>query len=516
MTVFDLIIAGLRRPGAYPHPAEPVEHVETHISQVLLAGAYAYKLKKPINLGFLDFSTLERRRFFCEEELRLNRRLAPHTYLSVVAVTGSPDAPKIGGEGDVLEYAVKMRRFDQDALLTRMPVTLELADRLAVRIAAFHDQIPAAPEGSPFGTPEAVLRPMVENFDQIRRRLSGPDQLSNLRSLEEWTRRRLEDLHPVIDERKRDGHVRECHGDMHRGNIALVNDELVIFDCIEFNPGLRWIDTMSEVAFLVMDLEEAAEATPARRFLNRYLELSGDYRGLLVLDFFKVYRAMVRAKVTAIRLGQSDVEPDEAARDRADYARYLALARGYTRARPRRLYITYGVSGSGKSRLAAILREQLPLIHVRSDVERKRLFGLPPDARTDSGMGAGIYTSEATDRTYTRLLALASVILDAGYSPLIDATFLTRAQRRRFVDLAAARGVPCTILEPQAPVDVLRERVMARSLEGRDPSEAGVSVLEMQLAAVEPLTDDEQRLVVSIDTVRPPALSDFLAGVPTD
>jgi hypothetical protein len=514
MSVLDRIIAGLQRPRAYLHPVDRVEHIETHISHVLLAGDYAYKLKKPINLGFLDFSTLERRKFFCEEEVRLNGRLAPHIYLSAVPVTGSPEAPRMEGEGEILEYAVKMRRFDQDALLTRLPVTPALADRLANCIADFHTHIPSTPDGAPFGTPEAVLQPMVENFEHIRRRLPAPERLAELRRLEDWTRQRLEALREIVEERRRGGHIRECHGDMHRGNIALVDDELVIFDGIEFNPGLRWIDTMSEVAFLVMDLEEAGEEIPARRFLNRYLERSGDYRGVHLLDFYKVYRAMVRAKVTAIRLGQSDVEPEEAARDRADYARYLALAQRYTSPHPRRLYITHGVSGSGKSRLAAILREQLPLIHIRSDVERKRLFGLPPEARTDSGLGAGIYTSEASARTYARLLDLAAVILDAGYSPLVDAAFLKRTGRQPFLELAAAKGCPCTILVPEAPVEVLRERVAARSLAGEDPSEAGLPVLETQLAAVEPLEEPERRLLVSIDTVHPPALSDFLARLP--
>jgi predicted kinase len=303
---------------------------------------------------------------------------------------------------------------------------------------------------------------------------------------------------------------------MHRGNIALVNERLVIFDGIEFNPNLRWIDTMSEVAFLIMDLEEADEAVPARRLLNRYLECSGDYEGLPVLGFYKVYRAMVRAKVTAIRLGQPGVESAEAGQDRADYERYLALAEGYTQRRPRRLYLTHGVSGSGKSRLSTILRERLPLIHIRSDVERKRLFGLPSGARTGSAVDTGLYSADATARTYTRLLELAGLILDAGYSPLVDATFLERAQRRPFLDLAADKGCACTIFEPLAPKQVLRSRVAARNAAGRDPSEADLAVLETQLDALEPLGPDERRLAIRIDTVRPPTLSEFLAALPTD
>jgi len=517
MPVLDPIIKGLLRPQAYPHPVERVDHIETHISHVLLAGGYAYKVKKPINLGFLDFSTLARRKFFCEEEIRLNGRLAPQIYLAVVPVVGTTATPRMGGEeGTILEYAVKMRRFDQDALLTRRTLSPGLADRLAERVAAFHAEIPAAANDSAFGTPETVLGAMAENFEQIRRRLSAPEELARLRDLENWTRARHAALRPVVEARRLEGHVRECHGDMHRGNIALVNEQLVIFDGIEFNPHLRWIDTMSEVAFLVMDLEEADKTVAARRLLNRYLEHSGDYQALLALDFYKVYRAMVRAKVTAIRLGQPDVEAAEAAQDREDYERYLVLAEGYTQPRPRRLYLTHGVSGSGKSRLSAILRERLPLIHIRSDVERKRLFGLPPGARTGSSVDAGLYSEDATMRTYARLLQLAELILEAGYSPLVDATFLKAAQRRPFLDLAAEKGCACTIFEPLAPKGVLLSRVAARNAAGRDPSEADRVVLEAQFAALEPLGLDERPLAITIDTVRPPTLSDFLARLPTD
>jgi predicted kinase len=260
---------------------------------------------------------------------------------------------------------------------------------------------------------------------------------------------------------------------------------------------------MSEVAFLVMDLDEADEAGAARRLLNRYLELAGDYGGLAVLDLYKVYRAMVRAKVTAIRLGQSDVEPEEARRDRAEYDRYVALAGRYVRPHRARLILTHGVSGTGKTRLATGLRERLPLIHVRSDVERKRLFGLPAEARTASGgLAAGIYTPEAGERTYARLLELARTIVDAGYDALVDAAFLRADQRRPFLALAGRLGLECVILDLQAPEAVLRERVAAREAAGSDPSEAGIAVLEHQLQTREPLGASEQRLAVPVETAR--------------
>lgn len=505
------LIAGLTSPEAYPHPVGRVEHLQTHISHVLLAGDYAYKIKKPLDLGFLDFSTLERRRFCCEEELRLNRRLAPDLYLEVVPITGTPERPRFGGSGEPMEHAVRMRRFPQDALLSRQAVSPELIDRIAERVARFHQEIPSAPAESPFGQPEAVLFPMQQNFNQIRPLLDDPVALRRLDPLERWTRETHQRLRPTLETRRAEGHIRECHGDMHLGNIALVGDDLVIFDGIEFNPGLRWIDTTNEVAFFVMDLEQAGRDALARRFLNRYLDLTGDYDGLLVLDFYKVYRALVRAKVTAIRFGQPGLGDDERRAVAVEYDRYAALAESYTQPRRPRLFITYGVSGSGKSALGRLLRERLPMIHVRSDRERKRLFGLAEQDRSGSAPRGGIYAEDATRRTYERLRHLADLILEAGYDALLDATFLKLWQREPMEQLAQERGCRFSVLVPEAPDEVLRQRVRQRHGEGRDASEADEAILESQLRAREPLTEAESAQAVVVDTVNPPSLSDLAA-----
>jgi aminoglycoside phosphotransferase family enzyme/predicted kinase len=511
MNDLERLVAGLSRTEAYPHPAQRVDHIETHISHVFLAGDYAYKLKKPLSLGFLDFSTLERRRFYCEEELRLNRRLAPRTYLSVVPVTGSLAEPRMEGAGDVLEYAVKMRRFDQAGLLTRLPLDGDLPELLAERVAAFHQSISSVDPSSEYGSPGAVLAPMLANFEHIRTRVDDPESLKRLGVLEDWTRKRSVELRPILSRRRSEGFVRECHGDMHRGNIALDGKEILIFDGIEFNPSLRWIDTMSELAFLAMDLEDAGEVGQARRVLNRYLELTGDYEGILVLDFYKVYRAMVRAKVIAIRLGQPDLDPREAVRDRRELAGYLDLAEAYRRPRRRYLYLTHGFSGSGKSRACMALRAKLPLIHIRSDIERKRLFGLPAAARTRSGEpGGGIYGADAGRRTYERLAELAGTILDAGYSPLVDATFLRERYRALLFEIAKERGVVFRILAFHAPEIVLRRRILNRAKEGKDPSEAGIAVLEHQLANNEPLTDKELEFALTLDSERGDVVDDLV------
>jgi aminoglycoside phosphotransferase family enzyme/predicted kinase len=453
---------------------------------------------------------LARRKHCCEEELRLNSRLAESVYVDVTPITGTLERPVLGGDGKVLDYAVRMVRFPQDALLSRRRVGPELIDRIAQRAATFHQSIPAAGADEPFGTPDAVLFPMQQNFDQIRTFLDDTQELARLGPLEAWTRSRFATLSPLLARRKAERYIRECHGDMHLGNIALVDGEVAIFDGIEFNPSLRWIDTMNEVAFLVMDLEQAGEESLARRFLNRYLEIGGDYDALPLLDFYKVYRALVRAKVTAIRLTQAGLAADERASVLAEYGRYVKLAESYTRRHPTALMITHGVSGAGKTHVSAKLLEALAAaVRVRSDIERKRLHGLGETERSHSSKEGGIYTKDATGRTYARLRDLARIIIDGGYSALVDATFLKRAQRGMFTALARELGCQYLILDIQAVDAQLRERVVRRQAEGADASEAGLEILEHQLATREPLDDAEQKDAIACHSGQPLPLDEI-------
>ncbi len=480
------------------------EVIETHISRVLLAGDCAYKFKKPVRLGFLDFSTLERRRHFAEEELRLNRRLAARLYLGVLPVTGTPAAPRLGGDGPPLDYVVQMRRFPQQALLTRRALTPEVTDALAERIAAFHGALSAADPETRLGAPDQVLAQMLENIRMIRDAIAPqPALAARLDRLERWTGRRFAELAPVFEARWRDGAIRECHGDLHRGNIAVLDGEPVIFDCIEFDPAFRWIDTMSELAFLLMDLEHAGELAQARRLLHGYLLLTGDYAGLAVLRPYLVYRALVRAKVTAI--GAAQHHHGDASLE-AGLRGYVQRALALTHAPAPRLVILCGLSGSGKTSLAAALSERLPLIHIRSDVERKRLFGLPPLARAGAAPAAGIYAPNAGERTYRRLLALAGSIIGAGHGVLVDATFLAAAWRRAFLDLAHRLGCPFDILALDAPPMLLRRRVARRLAADTDASDADLAVLSHQLAGREPLSAAERSHAVFIDSRGPCAL----------
>ncbi len=502
----------------FAEPVETVEIAQTHISWILLTGDHAYKILKPVDLGFLDFSTLAKRKHCCEEALRLNRRHAPGIYLDVVAITGDESAPRINGDGPVLEYALKMQQFDReselDKLAERDRLTESLIDKLAVEVAGFHALATTADTTSDAGSSVHVLNPVKENFAQIRSRITDdPDTLARLSELEHWSLSEFEKLEGVFNRRKLDGYVRECHGDMHLGNIVLIDQQPVIFDCIEFSEELRWIDVLNDLAFLIMDLHEHACPERAWRLLNRYLESSGDYAGCAVLPFYLVYRALVRAKVECIRLDQ-EASRDDATRD--GYRRYVELASTFTTHPGLKLFMTCGVSGSGKTSVSQALLQGYGAIRIRSDVERKRLAGLKAEQASGSSSGGGLYSPEWTRRTYARLADLARGLVEAGFPVIVDATFLQTSFRAKFIDLARACRVTPLILHCYASEDCLRRRVSDRSDIGRDASEADVDVLESQLRKFESPGEDEQQYCISIDTEQPldmDALLDEIAVV---
>ncbi|MET0082631.1 MAG: AAA family ATPase [Sedimenticola sp.] len=479
---------------------EGVVRIETHISTVLLAGEYAYKIKKPLDLGFLDFSTLERRKFCCQEEIRLNRRLAPQIYLDVIPITGSVASPEIDGGDGAIEYAVRMRRFPDEALLSANVGSLDqqMIEAISRVVADFHGSIDIASPESEFGEPEVLLAPMQANFEHIRQLVDEPTALARVEVVEAWTHERFRSLRSRLEMRKSQGFIRECHGDLHLGNIAWVDGGVLIFDGIEFNPDLRWIDTMSELAFLLMDLDEKGRPDLSHRLLNSYLQITGDFEGLKVLRFYQVYRAMVRAKVAAIRLGQEGLGESERSQIMEDFTLYLSLAESYTRPGHAGLVITRGLSGSGKSTLAGQIVSGIGAVQLRSDVERKRLAGLAAEARTDSAIAGGIYSSEFTQKTYARMLQLSQMAAGSGFVAVADATFLKRDQREPFYGLAAEMNVPLVLLDIQVPEEELHRRVAMRGAEGADASEADAAVLESQLATYTPLADEEQAWTVVV------------------
>lgn len=494
MTTPPLIRALLTDPSCYDHAVGQVRLIETHISWVLLTGEFAYKVKKPLDLGFLDFSTLARRQHACTEEVRLNRRLAAEIYLGVVAITGSPAAPHINGRGEPIEYAVKMRQFPPDATLDRLDERGELGigqvDTLAARLAHFHlAECARAPVASQWGDSDSIARPVAENFQLLFARLRGTAETQQLTVLQNWSLAEHERLAPLMDKRKRDGWVRECHGDLHLGNLAWVDGQLLIFDCIEFNPALRWIDVISEVAFCFMDLLHRRHNGLAMRFLNAWLEVTGDYEGVALLRYYAVYRALVRAKVAALRAGQSDGSNAEA-------SSCLQLAESLTGIMPTQLWITHGLSGSGKTTLTQSLLQEQGMIRLRSDIERKRLAGLGALTPSGSSVGKGLYTQHASQRTYEHLARMAKNLLDTGWPVIVDAACLARWQRDLFREIARQRALPFQILDLQADHATLRKRISLRAAQGKDASEANLSVLQQQIETARLLDTDELPVTV--------------------
>jgi len=492
------LIQALLNPAAYPHPVAKIELIETHISWVLLTGQYAYKIKKNIQFDFLDFSTLEKRHFYCKEELRLNRRLAPDLYLQVVPITGTPEQPQINGSGEVMEYAVQMKQFAGNLLLSDLAdqgsLDAAIIDQLADLTADFHLHAKADISSSRYGTAEEIQHWFLGNFAHIRPLLKDEKVLQQLLRLEQWGGQELLKNTPLIVQRKQQGFIRECHGDLHLGNIALIDNQVTPFDGIEFNQGLHWIDVISEIAFVVMDLQQRGLAQFAYRFLNRYLSQSGDYQGLTLLPYYLVYRAMVRAKVALLRWQQH-----KNAQDLREAENYMNLAENFSMPKPPSLVITHGYSGSGKSTFSMKLAEALGMVHLRSDVERQRLL-TAPEQSANKEINQGLYSADKTRQVYQKLADLSAMMMTAGFSVLIDAAFLLGKQRGLFHQLALDKQVNFLILDFYAPEAELKRRIIQRQKLGNDPSEATLAVLEYQLKTAEPLTDSEMKKVIQVDT----------------
>lgn len=485
------LIQALLEPQRYAGDVPQVTLVQTHISWVLLAGDFAYKIKKPLTLPFLDFGTLARRQTCCHDELRLNRRFAPDLYLEVVGIFNTPHDPRWQGPGAPIEYAVKMRRFDERGRLDRVCARGELLPRhlsdLADTLAAFHAGAASAAPQVRFGDPAQVMAQARDNFTALLRLLPQAATQARLAALQDWTAVQFTQLAAVMQARKQAGWVRECHGDLHLANLVLIDQSVRMFDCIEFNEDLRWMDVASEIAFTYVDLLAHGQPGLADWWIDEVCSRTGDYGGVPVLRFYAVYRAMVRAKVAAIRREQTQAGDGEV-------VAYLALAERLVAPPTVRLLITHGLSGCGKTVVSDQWLQSDPqasTLRLRSDVERKRLFGLERAARSGAALDGGIYASDAHGRIYGHLHTQAESLLRAGWSVIVDATFLKRADRDRFAALARQVGADFAILAPQATPAQLRERILARSAQGRDASEATLEVLAQQMRVVEPLQADE-------------------------
>jgi aminoglycoside phosphotransferase family enzyme/predicted kinase len=503
MALPDLLLDLLHN-AAYPHPCEQIELIETHISWVFLTGEFAYKLKKPVHYSFVDFSTLELREHFCREELRCNRAFALDLYLDVVPLVledehlrvGSADDPE---RRDAVEWAVKMRQFDPAAGADRL-LARGLLDSQALRtfgrsLAARHAGLPRH-EGTAEEVPGRVFGPVEDNFSEIAKTGLALQHADLLLKAHERARSVGNSLRSLLNERMTGGFIRECHGDLHLANLARIDGGITAFDCLEFNANLRWIDTLSDVAFLFMDCHERNRADLAYAFLDGYLDTCGDYRGAPLLGFYAAYRSVVRAKVAALRWAQNQ-EKDAALR----FVRHIEWAHARLASPPGKLILMCGLSGSGKSTVADRLVPRIPAIRLRSDVARKTLAGLTARAKTASPIGGGLYDPQRSDAVFEFLADVAEALLRGGDNVIVDATFITRGRRNQFHALAKRVDTKVCVILCDAPIDILRERIRARSTANDDPSEATLEVLDAQLKKFESPGTDES--VIQLNTGKP-------------
>ena len=481
------LIERLAEPDCYPHPTAGIRRIETHISWVLLTGPFVYKLKKPLDLGFLDYTTLEKRRRCCEEELRVSGRFAPTLYRAAVPITGSPESPRVGGDGPVIEWAVQLVQFDEadrlDARFAAGRLTAADCRRLGEEIADVEAGLAVAGPDEPWGTAASVRDAVAINLRQLRE--ARPEAAGRVAGIEAWLLGRLEAETAAIERRRAAGRVRECHGDLHLANLVLHAGRMTAFDAIEFSPSLRWIDVANDVAFLTMDLTSRGRPDLAAQVRSSWMEVADDHAAAGVFPVYEIYRAVVRAAVAALRAG-------DAAADRAETNRYLAVAERLMQRRRPVLFATVGISGSGKTTLANELVGRAEAVRLRSDVERKRLAGIrPTDRPAGAAAEADLYGEPMTRRVYERLATLAATLLAAERSVVIDAACLQRWQRERLASVAREAGVPLVWLEFELPDTTVLARVARRQAAGGDASDASAEVVHRQLAAREPIAADE-------------------------
>jgi aminoglycoside phosphotransferase family enzyme/predicted kinase len=495
------LIQQMLQPGFYPHPVkEPIQLSQTHVSYVLLTGDYAYKLKKPVNFGFLDFSTLEKRQHFCQEELRLNRRGAAELYLEVLPITLEGEKYQLGGMVEPVEYVVKMREFPQETLLSNLFETGKLneahLEELGRVVAQYHAKTETNDYIRSFGEVAQVRAAFDENYEQTEKYIGGSQTQQQFDETKAYTNEFFAERAELFHKRIQNNYIRECHGDLHLRNICLWQDKILLFDCIEFNEPFRFVDVMFDIAYAVMDLEAQERPDLSNAYLNTYLEQTGDWEGLEVLPIYLNRQSYVRAKVTSFLLDDPGVPAavkEEAAKTAA---KYYKLAWQYTQPKQGRLILMSGLSGSGKSTTAKYLARQFNAIHIRSDAVRKHLGGIPLSERG----GDDLYTPEMTQKTYTRLLNLGTILANQGFTVILDAKYDQEQLRKDAIAQAQKYQLPIQIINCTAPLEVIQERLANRT---GDIADATVDLLTSQIKQTESFTATELSYVHTWDTTQP-------------
>ena len=500
------IFQAMERPDFYPHPVTTIEQRETHISKVFLTGTYVYKIKKPVNLEFLDFTTLEKRRHFCHQEVILNRRLTRDIYLDVVAITLKEGGYCLAGQGSPVEYAVKMTQLPEDGSMVRLLRKGEIGDEalqdLARILGGFYGHAPTGGYINTFGSWETIWGNCEENFRQTEVFAGGildERMFQIIRVATQSFLRRWQELFEHRIERKK---IRDCHGDLRTGHIYFT-DRIQIIDCIEFNERFRYGDITSDLAFLAMDLDYEGYPQIAQGLLKAYVRYTRDQDVFVLLDFYKCYRAFVRVKVNCFRLQEGNLNEQETGKLLRETHRYMGLAYRYAVqfTRPT-VWVVCGMPASGKSTIAKELAKTLGVKVLRSDVIRKELFGLQPYKQTDVPFEEGMYSKGASALTYGRLLLLAQEEIDKGCSVILDATYSSLHQRTEVLRLAKDMDANLMFVECVCPEPVVKERLMRRDATS-SVSDARLHHFEQIKARFEPLNEVSDEMHITVDTERP-------------
>ena len=504
------IMKSLLKPEAYPEPTQSIELIQTHVSWIFLTDNYAYKIKKPVDFGFLNFSTIDRRRFYCNEEVRLNRRLCPDIYEGVVELRETTSGAAFHGSGPIIDFAVRMKRLPADKMADRLlakgSISATEIREVARVIADFHLQTGTSPAIAEFGQLDRIMYNWQENFDQMtgfEERILSAEEREHIRN---WVTTFANEQAALFKERVEQGFIRECDGDIHLENICLTDDRVYIFDCIEFNERFRYCDTAADVAFLLMDLDFHNRKDLADEALAAYIELTGDDNMPALVDFYKIYRAFVRGKVESFRLNDTCIEQPELDQARLKAIQYFRLGRGYIERRRLKptLFITCGLMGCGKSTLAAQLSFELGIKSYNSDVIRKRLAGVPPTPSNTEAYGAGLYSPRANADTYAELLRLAEAELTAGRSIVIDASFKSRAARWQFAALAKRCSTDFIILQVNCSDAEIRRRLVERSASGQSVSDGRLELLDQHQKEFE-LPETSEGTIITLSGSNSPA-----------
>ncbi len=494
-------IKELLTPEAYPHPVNQIELIQTHISWVFLTGNFVYKIKKPVNFGFLDFTTLERRRHFCQEELRLNKRLSPEIYLDVIPIVKKGKHYFVGGEGEVVDYAVKMKQLPQEtcliSLLENKQLTPKIMDKLTYLMASFYRDAETNAEITSYGTPEKIMINIKENFDQTAPYVGKTIEKKIYDALKGYSFRFLEEKREIFLNRIKTGKIRDGHGDFHCANIYWHNGKIYVLDCIEFNTRFRYADVAADVAFLLMDLDFRKASSFGNRFLNTFLTYTNDFELLEVNDFYKIYRAYVRGKIASFETGLSEI-PEAQRQQALERAKaYFNLAYKYLTSSKRPFILaTTGLIGSGKSTLATQLAPEINAVVIRSDALRKHLASLRPDEHVYAPFGQGLYSPQMTAKVYKELFRLAQKVLALELPVILDASFSKRASRQVVKELAQTANCPHFFLYCQCPEDILKQRLQQRQSHGEDVSDAHFDLLEAFKRDFDPLLPEENQIIV--------------------